>query len=239
MTVAEFAGCSFLAFGPPLSLFLFTIAIDPVRIIVMIAAAFVWLVALLGSSLFWFALRPMGAPIVVGVVISVAIQELFRFGIYKLLRRTKDDLHRVAQDSTITDNKHTLAYVAGLGFGVMSGAFALVNILADTTGPGTMGLLGGSQTFFVTSAAQTLCMILLHTCWGVIFFEACDRRSRALCAVVVLGHLTVALLTQLNRWELYAVTLLGSWAVLVATAAVAAKVAGATRESWVRFVKCQ
>lgn len=37
----------------------------------------------------------------------------------------------MADDSTITDNKHILAYVSGLGFGIMSGAFALVNILAD------------------------------------------------------------------------------------------------------------
>lgn len=170
---------------------------------------------------------------------TLPIQELFRFGIYKLLRRTEDGLRKVADDSTITDNKHTLAYVSGLGFGVMSGAMALVNILADTTGPGTMGLLGGSERFFITSAAQTLCMVLLHTCWSVIFFDACDRRDRCLGAVVLVGHFGVSLLTLLNRWEWYAVTLLGSWTVLLATTVVAARVAGATSASLVRFMKCQ
>lgn len=74
MTIAEFVGCTFLAFGPPLSLFLFTIANDPVRIIIMIVAAFVWLVALLAASLVWFVLRPLGPPTVLGMLVSVAIQ---------------------------------------------------------------------------------------------------------------------------------------------------------------------
>lgn len=74
MTVAEFAGCTFLAFGTPLAMFLFTIMHDPIRIIVMIAAAFVWLIAMLISSLAWFCLSPLGPPTFVGVVCSVAIQ---------------------------------------------------------------------------------------------------------------------------------------------------------------------
>lgn len=38
--------------------------------------------------------------------------------------------------------------VAGLGFGFMSGLFAMVNILADTSGPGTLGLNGGHDPSF-------------------------------------------------------------------------------------------
>lgn len=38
----------------------------------------------------------------------------------------------VSDNSRIVENKHILAYVSGLGFGIMSGAFALVNILADS-----------------------------------------------------------------------------------------------------------
>lgn len=36
-----------------------------------------------------------------------------------------------ADNTRITENKHILAYVAGLGFGIISGAFALINVLAD------------------------------------------------------------------------------------------------------------
>ena len=38
--------------------------------------------------------------------------------------------------------------MSGLGFGMMSGLFAMVNVLADLTGPGTIGLYGDNQNFF-------------------------------------------------------------------------------------------
>ena len=37
MTNMEFFGCAFIAFGPPLAMFLFTVVHDPLRIIVLIA----------------------------------------------------------------------------------------------------------------------------------------------------------------------------------------------------------
>lgn len=57
---------------------------------------------------------------------------MFRYGIYRVLRETENGLQLVSDDSRIVENKHILAYVSGLGFGIMSGAFALVNILADS-----------------------------------------------------------------------------------------------------------
>lgn len=60
------------------------------------------------------------------------LQEAFRYGLYRILRETENGLQLVSDDSRIVENKHILAYVSGLGFGIMSGAFALVNILADS-----------------------------------------------------------------------------------------------------------
>ena len=45
----------------------------------------------------------------------------------------------------------TIAAVSGLGFGIMSGAFSIVNVLADMSGPGTIGILGDSKYFFIAS----------------------------------------------------------------------------------------
>lgn len=166
MTVAEFFGCTFLAFGPPLAMFAFTIAHDPIRIIILVAAAFLWLCSLLLSSLIWFLFYPLRDFTPFGLIVSVGIQvnlficafhitlfngisglnsiviymnfvyvsnlqEIFRFGIYKILRKTEHGLQEVSDSVRVAENKHILAYVSGLGFGVMSGAFALVNILAD------------------------------------------------------------------------------------------------------------
>lgn len=62
MTVMEFFGCTFIAFGPPFALFVFTIARDPLRIIVLIARCFddtvcfyiyfIWMVALMCKVIF-------------------------------------------------------------------------------------------------------------------------------------------------------------------------------------------
>ena len=49
--------------------------------------------------------------------------------------------------------------VAGLGFGVMSGMFSLINVLADMTGPGTIGIYGDSNKFFITSGKFTANMV--------------------------------------------------------------------------------
>ena len=80
---------------------------------------------------------------------------------------------------------------AGFGFGLISGTFAIVNVLSDMIGPGTMGIFGHSQDFFLATglfqfsqifnlifsilAFLALAVILLHTCWGVIFFTSLDK----------------------------------------------------------------
>ena len=60
------------------------------------------------------------------------------------------------------------------GFGLMSGAFSLVNVLAASLGPGTLGFNGEPHNFFIVSSVMTLCMILLNTAWGVIFFSSLE-----------------------------------------------------------------
>lgn len=59
-------------------------------------------------------------------------QELFRYGMYLLLRKTEAGLKEISENQDIGSNKLEMAYVSGLGFGAMSGAFALVNVLADS-----------------------------------------------------------------------------------------------------------
>lgn len=59
-------------------------------------------------------------------------QEAFRYIIYRVLRETENGLQEVSDNSRIIENKHILAYVSGFGFGIMAGAFSIVNILADT-----------------------------------------------------------------------------------------------------------
>ena len=49
------------------------------------------------------------------------------------------------------NNDVILLLVSGLGYGIISGLFAMVNVLADITGPGTLGLHGDPQNFLIVS----------------------------------------------------------------------------------------
>lgn len=239
MTVVEFFGCSFLAFGPPLAMFALTIAHDPIRIIILIAASFFWLVSLLLSSMVWFMVYPLREKLVFGLICSVFIQEGFRYMMYKLLRKTERGLQEVTEITRISDYKHILSYVSGLGFGIISGAFSLVNILADSVGPATVGLKAGSNIFIVISAAQSLCMILLHTFWSVIFFSAFDLKNYYHIGYVVLSHLFVSCMTLVNGYGHFAYSLSASYIILVITTVIAFRVVGGNFASFKKFVTCK
>ncbi|XP_019297421.2 gamma-secretase subunit APH-1B isoform X2 [Panthera pardus] len=109
MTAAVFFGCAFIAFGPALALYIFTIATEPLRVIFLIIGAFFWLVSLLFSSLFWFMARTItdnkDGPIqkyllILGVLVSVLVQEMFRFAYYKLLKKANEGLRSINPDET-------------------------------------------------------------------------------------------------------------------------------------------
>ncbi len=74
MTAWAFFGCALTAFGPPLALFVATVARDPVRVIVLILSAFFWLLSLLFSSVLWFAVVPLRKELAFGLVFSVIFQ---------------------------------------------------------------------------------------------------------------------------------------------------------------------
>ena len=86
--------------------------------------------------------------------------------------------------------------VVGLGFGMMSGAFSLVNVLADSIGPGTVGFNNEPQDFFMVSALQGMAMILLQTFWGIITFDALDGKKWIYLAYVWVTHLLVSCLVS-------------------------------------------
>ncbi|XP_030625428.1 gamma-secretase subunit Aph-1b [Chanos chanos] len=207
MTVAVFFGCAFIAFGPAFALFIFTIAKDPLRVIILIAGAFFWLLSLLLSSLVWFiAVKASNADnaslqrglLIFGVIFSVLLQEVFRFAYYRLLRKANEGLATISDEEASPISVQQMAYVAGLGFGIMSGAFSMINILSDSLGPGTVGIFGDSQYYFITSALMTMAMTLLHTFWGVVFFHGCEKGNWWVTATVVCLHLLVSCLSLLN-----------------------------------------
>ncbi|XP_072469446.1 gamma-secretase subunit APH-1B isoform X2 [Notamacropus eugenii] len=119
MTAAVFFGCTCIAFGPALALYVFTIASDPLRIIFLIAGAFFWLVSLLLSSLIWFVAVTLSSTkdesvqrglLIFGVLCSVIIQEVFRFAYYRLLKKANKGLMTISQEETSPISIRQLAY---------------------------------------------------------------------------------------------------------------------------------
>jgi len=175
MALTEFFGCLFLAFGPPSAMFALTIAKDPVRIIVLVTSSFFWLMSLLLSALLWFAVVPLREKLAFALFFSVIFQELFRYLFYLFIRKAEKGLSKVQKNMSRSKDQmefdsRVISYVSGLGFGIISGAFSIVNVLGDMTGPGTVGIYGDSQAFFLVTSLITLCFILLHTCWSVILY---------------------------------------------------------------------
>jgi len=247
MTYCEFFGCAFIAFGPPTAMFIFTIARDPMKVIIMMASAFFWLLALLFSSALWAIVYPLKETLAFGLFFSVAFQELFRFVIYYILHKAEEGLQKVAdsQDKiSIASNKQVLGYVAGLGFGVASGAFSLVNVLADAIGPGTVGIRGDPADFFLTSALLTLAFILLHVLWSVVFFYSCQNRglSGGLgITAVVLSHALASGMTLLNSGKEpnYYGSIIPAYILVLLFGIWAFRLAGGTCRSFGKFFRCR
>ncbi|XP_027583823.1 gamma-secretase subunit APH-1A [Pipra filicauda] len=205
MGAAVFFGCAAIAFGPAAALVLLTVAAEPLRVIVLVAGAFFWLLSLLAASLLWavsvqLSGREDAALLLPGAAAAVLLQELCRFACFKLLKKADEGLATLSEDGRSPISLRQMAYVSGLSFGIISGVFSIVNTLVDSAGPGTVGIHGDSPYYFITSAFLTMALVLLHTFWGVIFFDACERRRAGGLGLVVGGHLLVSGLTFLNPW---------------------------------------
>uniref|UniRef100_A0A8C8EC03 Gamma-secretase subunit APH-1 n=1 Tax=Otus sunia TaxID=257818 RepID=A0A8C8EC03_9STRI len=129
-----------------------------------------------------------------------------------------------------------LPTVAGVGFGLMSGAFSMINLLADALGPGTVGIHGDSQLYFLTSAFMTMVLIFLHTFWGILFFHGCEHRRWWEITAVVVMHLAVSGSTFCN--PLYVGSLVPSYLLMATAAAWAYLLSGGSAQNLWRFLLC-
>ncbi|XP_027427935.1 gamma-secretase subunit APH-1B isoform X3 [Zalophus californianus] len=187
--------------------------------------------------------------LILGVLVSVLIQEMFRFMYYKLLKKASEGLKSINPDET-APSMRLLAYVSGLGFGIMSGVFAFVNTLSDSLGPGTVGIHGDSPQFFLNSGAypliektrlnktfMTLVIILLHVFWGIIFFDGCEKKKWSALLVVLLTHLLVSALTFISPH--YGINLVSTYIIMVLMGIWAFFVAGGSCRSLKFCLLCQ
>ncbi|KAK9390887.1 gamma-secretase subunit APH-1A [Crotalus adamanteus] len=226
MGASVFFGCSCIAFGPALALCLLTVAGDPLRVLILVAGAFFWLVSLLLASLVWFISihlsdqenkRLQHLLLMFGATVSVLLQEAFRFAHFKLLKKADEGLVTISEDGRSPISTKQMAY--------------------DSIGPGTVGIHGDSPYYFITSAFLTMALVFLHTFWGVVFFDACETRRYWKLALVVVSHLVISGLTFLNPY--YEASLIPIFLITVSTGVWAFFTAGGSLRNILACLSCR
>ncbi|GBC07350.1 hypothetical protein RclHR1_00740033 [Rhizophagus clarus] len=205
MTLLTFFGCALTAFGPSLALFFLTIAKDAQLVILMISSAFFWLISILVASSIWFFSKSDATENPITILYSVLLQELFRWFLYKILRRAENGLVLASANPKSPYNVSAFAFASGLGFGLMNGLVTYINPLIISVGSGVIMCKScPTLTLFFTGAITTCLFILLHTTWMILAFEGFrdPKRNYYYIIWVVLSHLGASYATMSNQADI-------------------------------------
>ena len=240
MTLMVFFGCTFIAFGPSLAMFVFTVMAYPLRIILLVVGAFFWLISLLFSALLWLTVVPLKEQLAFALVFSVLFQEIFRIALFKLLHKSESGL-----DEALTDDEkrsianHKLSYVSGFGFGLMCGLFSVVNILSSSIGPANVGINGSPSNFYIVSSFFANCIVLLHTFWNVIVFHLLKHSKYVKVGSVLCMHMLVSCLSLMNKQSnLNFISLIVAYVVLFVSSWWAFVIAGGSLRNAKAVIMC-
>lgn len=201
-------GVMLTTFAPALVLFPTVVAAQPELIILMVGAAFIWLVAISLVSLVWSVLVPVRSMLWLLVLYGVVAQEGSRWGTYLLYGRLmrglqarglQPSLGPVVAPSRLAQTVPP-AVACGLGVGVAQTIILHGDVLIASLQPGTLYAAGcSSLSVFALDALCSLGMLVLNVALTVLGWSvAYPRRSRGLGAAIVALHLLASGATLLN-----------------------------------------
>lgn len=230
MTLLEFWGCALITFGPALAMFWYTVAHDPIRIILLISSSFFWLMSFLLVSMCWAIISPICDYLIIAAYLAVLSQECFRFLFHLATKRAQVVITKLiaadkaqqtrrknpsrADEIQLSDiscefrDRIPLSYVSGLGFGLMNASFSIMNVLTDYIGPGSLGLRGDSVHFLLVSSLTALAFIYLNVSWSMIMSESIEKPDKRLAFIVLGTHLVATTITFVNRLHLQLISLI-------------------------------
>ncbi|KAJ3147616.1 gamma secretase complex protein [Geranomyces variabilis] len=182
MTATAFFGNALTAYGPALAVLLLYVALQAQLVLLLMTAAFFWLVSSLITSLIWYIITPMqdaaahGLPAT--IFVGVTIQEAFRYAFFRLMKKADTGLTSISSRPSSRLNQPINAFVTGLGFGIMSGLISYISQLAESSGPAILPCAScpGTDVFFI-GAITTCLFIFLHAAWNMIAFDGWYRGS--------------------------------------------------------------
>ncbi|KAI9488193.1 gamma-secretase subunit Aph-1 [Zychaea mexicana] len=206
MSLYTFFGCLLVAYGPILSIFFLYIGQNAQYVLLMVSSAFFCLIALLISSVIWYFAKAAQLIHSASIAYSIAVQEIFRWLFFLLLRRSEAGLNVVSANPHSPLNQSIFSFVTGFGYALTTALVSYISLLVESIGPGVMMCPSCPQatTFFI-SAATTSIFSLLHITWMMIAFEGFSSVRKpagaARVAWVIVSHFGASYATLLNSSE--------------------------------------
>jgi anterior pharynx defective protein 1 len=188
-------GCVLVAFGPIAALFFTVIARRAQLVILALAGAFTWMVAVLVTATIW-QIPGIKTSLEATIVIGVVVQEGFRLLFFHLYTRTEQAVHAVTTHKhQLPLNDITSSLAGGVGFALMHALMMYGSLLAGSTGARGAAFSSACESIPLVFAAalSTLALTLLEAALMVVAFHAYRNKSVLAVAAVVVIHLGVAL----------------------------------------------
>ena len=184
-------------FGPASVLFGTVVMPHPELLILFIAAAFVWMVAMTLTSFAWLALGalPTASQLVATVVVGAVLQEGGRWAVYEVYARllrglAAAGLERALPQLSSSGRLASAAVTSGLSFGLAQALVVYGTLLPASFQPG--GLYSdGCETLslFGVNALGALGMLVLNVVLSLLGWTAAfPRRSPPHLAALVVLH---------------------------------------------------
>lgn len=204
-TVLTFFAYFFLGIGPGVTFFGVILAPKSFLVLLSIFSAFLWLVVMLGTSGIFRGFYPISdsQQSYAGVLVaSVFIQEVVRYGVWRLHKKATVLLEKMAEDQHKSFNlidKMYLGLAWGFGHAACHSVFFFLSMLPLTTGDGTYyNELCPQMSMFLVGALYSNGMGMVLTAIMVVALEGYHERSYFHIAYAPIMHLGASLLTLLN-----------------------------------------
>ncbi|KAG2500706.1 hypothetical protein HYH03_001471 [Edaphochlamys debaryana] len=205
MAAIDFFGLFFLGLGPGLAFFIVLIARKSFLVLLALFSAFLWLIVLLVTSAIFrgfVPLDPEQGPYAGMLIASVVIEELTRYGAWRMHRKTLEVFDVMARNSghrfSLLDKLY-MATAWGYGHGACHAVFFFLSFLPLTTNDGTYYLSVCPQmSIFLVGALYSLSFGMILTCLMIIAFDGYVSKNWVHVAAAPVIHCGASMLTLLN-----------------------------------------
>ncbi|TMW57788.1 hypothetical protein Poli38472_014391 [Pythium oligandrum] len=197
-----FFGCILIAFGPLTALFFMVVSKRAQLTIIALSGAFVWLVSILISATLWMIIPPLKSSIEATIVISVIIQEVFRFVFFHFYTRTELAVQKVTTAThQLPLNDITSSLAGGVGFSIMHSVMMYGSVVASSTGSRGAAFSPSCESIplIFSGAFSTLALTIMDVALMIIAFHGYRNRNFVLIGGVGVLHLGVALSALANQ----------------------------------------